>query len=100
MGNPIITHKFSCDPTALVFDDTVYLYTGHDEAPVGTEEYVMKDWLCFSSSDMEHWREHPSPLKAVDFKWAKGDAYASKVIERNGKKKSSSLCASDHNYQR
>lgn len=78
--NPIIRHKFTADPTALVFHNTLYLYTGHDEAPVGTEQYIMKDWLCFSSEDMEEWREHPVPLKATDFSWAKGDAYASKVI--------------------
>lgn len=82
-GNPIIRHKYSADPTALVYEDTVYLFTGHDEAPAGTEEYVMNDWLCFSSSDMVHWIEHPVPLKAKDFTWAKGDAYASNVIQKN-----------------
>src|ERR1700754_563131 len=80
MANPIIRHKFTADPTALVFHDTVYLYTGHDEAPVEKDAYVMKDWLCFSSDDMVEWREQPVPLKATDFSWAKGDAYASKVI--------------------
>lgn len=84
-GNPIIRHKYTTDPTALVYNDTIYLYTGHDEAPVGTEDYVMNDWLCFSSTDMVNWTEHPVPLKATDFAWAKGDAYASKVVERNGK---------------
>jgi beta-xylosidase len=81
MSNPIIRNKFTADPTALVFHNTVYLYTGHDEAPVGTDTYIMKDWCCFSSEDMLEWREHPVPLKATDFTWAKGDAYASKVLE-------------------
>jgi beta-xylosidase len=85
IGNPIIKHKFTADPTVLVHNDTVYLYTGHDEAPFPAEEYVMNDWLCFSSKDMRLWEEHPSPLKAVSFKWAKGDAYASKVIHYNGR---------------
>jgi len=84
-GNPVITHKFTADPTVLAFEDTVYLYTGHDEAPPGTHSYVMNEWLCFSSSDMVHWTEHPVPLKATDFSWAKGDAYASKVIMHRGK---------------
>jgi hypothetical protein len=83
-GNPIIIDKYTCDPTALVFEETVYLYTGHDEAPEDVEEYIMKEWLCFSSSDMKEWKEHPVLLMATDFSWAKGDAYASKVIERNG----------------
>src|SRR5688572_3602852 len=85
MSNPIIKHKFTTDPSALVYNETVYLYTGHDEAPVGVEEYVMNDWLCFSSRDMVNWTEGPTPLKSTDFSWAKGGAYAPKVIERNGR---------------
>lgn len=85
MGNPIISHKFTADPTAINHNNTIYLYTGHDEPPDGVDDYVMHDWLCFSSTDLVNWREHPSPLKATDFSWAKGDAYASKVIERNDK---------------
>ncbi|MEZ2339266.1 glycoside hydrolase family 43 protein [Mucilaginibacter sp. RCC_168] len=83
--NPIIRHKFTADPTVLVHNDIVYLYTGHDEPPEGIDDYVMNDWLCFSSADMVNWLEHPVPLKAKDFAWASGDAYASKVISRNGK---------------
>jgi beta-xylosidase len=83
-GNPIIRHKYTADPTALVYNDTMYLYTGHDEAPSGTEEYIMNDWLCFSSPDLTNWKEHPVPLKATDFSWAKGDAYASRVIQKEG----------------
>jgi hypothetical protein len=32
-GNPIIKHKFTADPAAMVYNNTVYLFTGHDEAP-------------------------------------------------------------------
>lgn len=85
MSNPIIRHKFTADPTGLVFHNTVYLYTGHDEAPVDKEAYIMKNWLCFSSEDMVEWREHPVPFEATDFAWAKGDAYASKVIAHKNK---------------
>jgi beta-xylosidase len=85
MTNPIIRNKFTADPTVLVFHHTLYLYTGHDEAPPGTEKYIMKDWLCFSSEDLVSWREHPVPLQATDFSWAKGDAYASKVLEHKNR---------------
>ena len=47
-GNPIIKHKYTADPAALVYKDKVYLYTGHDEAPLRREGYVMKEWLVFS----------------------------------------------------
>jgi beta-xylosidase len=85
MSNPIILHKYTADPTVLEYNNTLYLYTGHDEAPPGTHKYIMNEWLCFSSKDLAQWKEHPVPLKATDFKWAKGDAYASKVIHRNKK---------------
>jgi len=85
IGNPIITTKYTADPSAIVYGDKVYLYTGHDEAPPGKEGYMMNEWLCFSSTDMVTWTEHASPLKVKDFAWAKADAWASQVIERNGK---------------
>jgi beta-xylosidase len=84
-GNPIIRHKFTADPTVIVYDDTVYLYTGHDEAPPGTHQYLMKEWLCFSSRDMKDWTDHGALLKPTDFSWGKSNAYASKVVERDGK---------------
>ncbi len=84
-GNPIIRHKYTADPAALVYKDKVYLYTGHDVAPAKENRYVMNEWLCFSTSDMKHWTEHLSPLNYKAFAWAKGDAWASQVIERNGK---------------
>jgi beta-xylosidase len=85
INNPIIKDKYTGDPAALVYKDKVYLYAGHDEAPNDFNFYKMNEWLVYSTSDMIHWQEHPVPLKASDFAWAKGDAWASQVIERNGK---------------
>ena len=84
-GNPIIKNKYTADPAALVVGDSVYLYTGHDEPPPRKEGYVMNEWLCFSSADMINWHEHAVPMKISDFKWAKADAWASQVVNRNGK---------------
>lgn len=85
INNPIIKDKFTADPAALVHEDTVYLYAGHDEAPNDFHFYRMNEWLVFSSTNMVDWEEHPVPLKPTDFSWAKGDAWAAQVIERNGK---------------
>lgn len=85
MNNPIIKDKYTADPAALVYKDKVYLYAGHDQAPDDVNSYRMNEWLLYSSSDMVHWQEHSSPLKPADFVWAKGDAWAAQVIERNGK---------------
>ena len=84
-NNPIIKDQYTGDPAALVYKDKVYLYAGHDEAPNDFNFYKMNEWVVYSSSDMKKWESHPVPLKASDFAWAKGDAWASQVIERNGK---------------
>jgi beta-xylosidase len=84
-NNPIIKDQYTGDPAALVYKDKVYLYAGHDEAPKDFHFYKMNEWVVYSSSDMKKWESHPVPLKITDFAWAKGDAWASQVIERNGK---------------
>lgn len=84
-GNPIIKDKFTADPAAMVDKGVVYLYTGHDVAPERHQGYEMHEWLCYSSSDLVTWKEHPSPLNVKDFTWAKDDAWASQVIKRNNK---------------
>jgi len=84
-NNPIIKDQYTGDPAALVYKDKVYLYAGHDEAPNDFNFYKMNEWVVYSSSDMKKWESHPVPLKASDFAWAKGDAWASQVIEKNGK---------------
>lgn len=84
-NNPIITDKYTADAAAIVHDDKVYIYAGHDQAPNDVNAYRMHEWLVYSSSDMVNWESHPVPLKPTDFNWASGSAWASQVIERNGK---------------
>lgn len=43
--NPIITDVFTADPAPLVYNNTVYLYAGHDTATVNANTYQMPDWL-------------------------------------------------------
>jgi arabinoxylan arabinofuranohydrolase len=83
-GNPIIRDRFTADPAPLVVGDTLYLYTGHDQAQ-GDAMFDMRDWLVFSTRDMKTWTPHAPIMNARDFKWAKGDAWASQAIEKNGK---------------
>lgn len=82
--NPIIKDVFTADPAPMVYGDTVYLYTGHDEAK-GKEMFTMWDWLCFSSKDMKTWTAHGPIMRVTDFKWAVHDAWASQCVERDGK---------------
>ena len=85
MSNPIVTDTYTSDPAVLVHDGTVYLYTGHDEAPVGVEQFVMRDWLCFSSTDLLTWRPHGPLLHVNQFAWARDGAKAGTVVERGGR---------------
>ena len=84
-GNPVVRHKHTCDPAAFVEGDTLWLYTGHDFA--GNQGgYRLKDWCVFSTTDMKHWTEHPTPLRVSDFAWDRtGAAYAAHVVKKNGK---------------
>lgn len=84
-GNPIIRDKYTADPAVFVEGDTLWLFAGHD-AQGNQSNYVMKDWLLYSTTDMKHWTEHPSPLHIDDFRWANShQAYAGHVAKRNGK---------------
>lgn len=83
--NPVVSYKYLGDPAALVHDGTVYIYAGHDECPAPQQYYLMNEWCIFSTRDMKTFTEHAYTLKATDFKWAKGEAWASQVIEHNGK---------------
>lgn len=84
-GNPIITDKYTADPAAIVHQDTVFLYVGHDEAEPGYGFYDLNEWLVYSSTDMVNWQGYDVPLRATDFEWASGDAWAAEVIEKDGK---------------
>lgn len=81
--NPIVQTIYTADPAPIVYKDTLYLYTGHDEDK--STRYVMKDWRCYSTTDMVNWTDHGSPLSLKDFSWVKSDAWAGQCIERNGK---------------
>jgi beta-xylosidase len=82
--NPIFEHVFTADAAAMVDGDTVWLYTGHDEAPNNDVFFEMHDWLAFSSRNMQDWTEHGPIMKAVDFKWATGQAWASHMVKKDG----------------
>ena len=90
-GNPLIKDKFTADPAPLVHDGTLYLYVGHDEfyegqdTAHGGKEFNITEWLCYSTQDMQTWTDHGVVLKPTDFKWGIGEAWASQVIEHNGK---------------
>ncbi len=83
--HPIVQTKFTADPAPLVHDGIVYLYTGHDED--NAYGFLMRNWLCYSSTDMVNWTDHGAFASLKTFSWAEQNngAWASQVIARNGK---------------
>jgi len=83
--NPIIQTKFTADPAPMVYNDTVYLYTGHDED--NAFGFEMHDWLLYTSTDMVNWTDHGAVASLKDFKWVPYDngAWAAQCVYRNGK---------------
>lgn len=82
---PIIQTKYTADPAPMVYNDTVFLYTTHDEDDA--EEFKMRDWLLYTSTDMVNWTDHGVVASLKSFDWVKRDngAWAEQVVERNGK---------------
>ena len=82
---PIVQTKYTADPAPMVYNDTIFLYTSHDEDDA--EGFKMLDWLLYTSTDMVNWTEHGAVASLKDFSWAPQDngAWAVQCIERDGK---------------
>lgn len=81
--NPVVQTNYTADPAPMVYNDTLYLYTGHDED--GSTWFTMNEWRCYSTKDMVNWTDHGAVLRYTDFEWCRGDAWAGQCVERNGK---------------
>jgi len=93
--NPIVQTIFTADPAPVVHDGVCYLYTSHDEDVLAKNFFTMKDWRCFSSTDMVNWTDHGAVASLHNFAWAdpkisgwggfENGAWAVQCIERGGK---------------
>lgn len=83
--HPIIQTKYTADPAPMVYNDTLFLYTSHDEDDA--MGFKMRNWLLYSSTDMVNWTEHGVVASLKDFSWVPYDngAWAVQCVERNGK---------------
>lgn len=80
--NPIVSHRFTADPSAKVFGDRVYVYTSHDVD--GQTNFAMTDYHAFSSDDLVNWRDHGVIISTADLTWAT-NLYAPDACEKDGK---------------
>jgi len=81
--NPIITHLYTADPSARVFNDTLYLYPSHDRD--SAIWWDMIDWHVFSTTDMKNWTDHGVALSLSEISWARKYAWAPDCNYKNGK---------------
>src|SRR6187397_2764875 len=88
--NPIIQTIYTADPAPVVHDGVCYVFTSHDEDVLVKNFFTMKDWRCFTSTDMVNWTDHGVVATLYDFKWAgsgwgggfENGAWAVQCIER------------------
>lgn len=74
----------TADPSGHLWaDGKMYLYTSHDQEC--QEDYYMKDWHTFSSSDLVHWTDHGVSLAVNQLTWADNYAWAPDAAYKNGK---------------
>ena len=82
--NPIVSHVYTADPAARVFNGRVYVVVTHDQD--NQSDYgELVDYFLFSSEDMVNWQDHGIIWNSrTDTNWA-NLAYAPDFVERNGK---------------
>ena len=81
--NPVISQRYTADPTGLRVGDSLYLWTTHDID--GQARYYMNDITCVSTDDLANWTDHGEIFDApVDTKWA-SQAWAPSMVQRDGK---------------
>ncbi|WP_081735901.1 family 43 glycosylhydrolase [Saccharicrinis fermentans] len=91
--NPLVTHMFTADPTARVFNGKLYVFPSSDTyPPKGREKefprFCMPGYHAFSLENGATWKDHGWILKENDVPWGEKDTYAMwapDCIEKDGK---------------
>jgi beta-xylosidase len=81
--NPVITHMYTADPSARVFDGVLYLYPSHDRD--SATWWDMVDWHVFSTTDMVNYTDHGVALSLEDISWAGKFAWAPDCVKKMDK---------------
>ncbi len=90
---PVISHIYTADPNAFVFNDRIYIICSHDQANQGG--YDLVDYELVSTDDLQNWTDHglvfsvgrgkgPYGQDKTDAPWA-GRCYAPGTAIRDGK---------------
>ena len=88
---PLVSHIFTADPSAHVFEGKLYIYPSHDLAHNGEDndngdEYAMEDYhvLCMDSPDAPC-RDLGEALHMKNVKWVSKQMWAPDCAYKNGK---------------
>ena len=88
---PLVEEIFTADPSAHVFDGSIYIYPSHDEnedipETPEADQYGMKDYHVFKMSSTDKKPEDLGVvLKLEDVKWASKQLWAPDCVEKDGK---------------
>ncbi|MDO4971459.1 MAG: family 43 glycosylhydrolase [Bacteroidales bacterium] len=86
--NPFITHMYTADPSAHVWNDgRLYVYPSHDIVPARGCD-LMDKYHVFSTDDMVNWKDHGEIVNADMVKWGRpegGFMWAPDAAYKNGK---------------
>jgi beta-xylosidase len=89
MKEPLITHIYTADPSAHVFEGKLYIYPSHDldnDTPPSQEgdQYDMQDYHVFSMDDMHSpIIDHGQVLHVDDVPWAQKQMWAPDAAFKN-----------------
>ena len=90
LSEPLVTDLYTADPSAHVFNDTIYIYPSHDvesgipEDDLGSH-FAMRDYHVFSMPSVgSKITDHGVALSVEEVPWAERQMWAPDAAERDG----------------
>ncbi len=89
-NQPLVTHIFTADPSAHVFDGKIYIYPSHDLDHDGPDndngdQYRMEDYHILSMDDIDSpCIDHGEALHMKDVPWVSNQMWAPDAAFKNG----------------
>ncbi|MEO0330757.1 MAG: glycoside hydrolase family 43 protein [Bacteroidota bacterium] len=90
LADPLVSHIYTADPSAHVFNDTLYIYPSHDvESDIPADDlgsqFAMRDYHVFSMTEMDgKVTDHGVALSVDDISWADRQMWAPDAAYRDG----------------
>jgi hypothetical protein len=91
ISQPLVSHMFTADPSAHVFEDKIYIYPSHDiDAGIpfndNGDHFGMRDYHVYSmDSPTSPVTDHGVALDIKDVPWAERQMWAPDAVSKDGK---------------